>query len=120
MFGSSVEDARVTIPGDFHETGCLADDLNASNIMVHHVHVGDGSVPAVVQDLARETGGEAFVATDSKGLQRVFDQISGLRPDRFAPGGTVPMDFFAPFAVLGLIGLGGHLVGLCWGRYTPW
>lgn len=98
----------------------LADDLSASNIVVHHVHVGDGAVPAVVQDLARETGGEAFVATDSKGLQRVFEQISRLRPDRFAPGGTVPMDFLEPFALLGLVGLGGHLVGLCWGRYTPW
>ena len=55
-----------------------------------------------------------------KGLERVFEQIARLRPDRFAPGGTVPMDFFLPFAVLGLVGLGGHLVGLCWGRYTPW
>jgi Ca-activated chloride channel family protein len=111
------------VSSDLSDSGAalaLADDLNASNIMVHHVHVGNGSVPAVVQDLARETGGEAFVATDSKGLERVFEQISRLRPDRFAPGGTVPMDFFAPFAVLGLVGLGGHLVGLCWGRYTPW
>jgi Ca-activated chloride channel family protein len=98
----------------------LADELKASNITVHHVHVGNGAVPAVVQDLARETGGEAFVATDRQGLERVFDQIGRLRPDRFEPGGTVPMDFFLPFAILGLVGLGGHLVGLCWGRYTPW
>ena len=88
--------------------------------MVHHVHVGNGSVPAVVQDLARETGGEAFVATDSQGAG------AGLRSDLPAParsiraGGHRSHGLLPPFAVLGLVGLGGHLVGLCWGRYTPW
>lgn len=98
----------------------MADDLSASNITLFHVHVGTGAVPGMVQELARETGGEAFVATDRKGLERVFRHIDQLQPDRFAPGGTVPMDFFLPFAVVGLSALGLHLVGLFGGRYTPW
>ena len=98
----------------------MADDLSASNITLFHVHVGTGAVPGTVQELARETGGEAFVATDRKGLERVFRHIDQLQPDRFAPGGTVPMDFFLPFAVVGLCALGLHVVGLFGGRYTPW
>jgi Ca-activated chloride channel family protein len=98
----------------------LADELNAVNIQVFHVHVGTGQVPAVVQDLARETGGEAFVASDQTGLERVFARIDQMQPANFKPGGTVPMDFFMPFALVALCALGGHIVGLLGVRYTPW
>ena len=98
----------------------MADDLSASNITLFHVHVGTSAVPATVQELARETGGEAFVATDRKGLERVFRHIDQLQPDRFAPGGTVPMDFFLPFATVSALALGLHVVGLFGGRHTPW
>ncbi len=115
-----VSDGVSSDLGDSTSALALADDLSASNIVVYHVHVGNGSVPGVVQNLARETGGEAFVATDQKGLERVFRHIGQLRRDRFGPGGTVPMDFFLPFAVLSLVALGAHVVGLYGGRYTPW
>ena len=98
----------------------LSDDLIDSNITLYHVHVGNSAVPARVQDMARETGGEAFVASDRKGLERVFKHIDRLEPDTFARGGTVPMDFFFPFAVIGLSALGLHVLGLFGMRYTPW
>ena len=98
----------------------LSDDLIESNITLYHVHVGNSAVPARVQDMARETGGEAFVATDRKGLERVFKHIDRLKPDSFARGGTVPMDFFFPFAIIGLCALGLHVLGLFGMRYTPW
>ena len=115
-----VSDGMSSDIADASAALALADDLKASNITVFHVHVGTGSVPGTVQELARETGGEAFVATDRKGLGRAFQYIDQLRPDRFAPGGTVPMDFFMPFAVLSALALGMHVVGLFGGRYTPW
>lgn len=111
------------VSSDLNDSGgamSLADDLNASNITVFHVHVGTGQVPAVVQDLARETGGEAFIATDRKGLDRVFRRIDQMRPAHFEPGGTVPMDFFMPFALVSLCALGGQVVGLLGMRYSPW
>ncbi|MCH2136579.1 MAG: VWA domain-containing protein [Phycisphaerales bacterium] len=98
----------------------IADDLNANDITVYHVHVGTGSVPAVVQDLARETGGEAFVATNKRSLDNVFAHIDRLRPDRFERGGTVAVDWFAPFAITGLIAAGLHMIGLGGLRVTPW
>lgn len=98
----------------------VTDALEEAHITLYHVHVGTGQVPGVVQDIARESGGEAFIATDARSLEQVFDHIDRLKPDRFARGGTVPMDFFLPFAVLGLAGLAMHMVGLLWMRYTPW
>jgi Ca-activated chloride channel family protein len=98
----------------------LADDLKASAITVYHVHVGTSSVPRIVQDIARETGGEAFVATDQRSLDNVFAHIDRLRPDRFTRGGTVPVDFFLPFSIAGLVAAGGQLFGLGGLRFTPW
>ena len=49
-------------------------------ITLYHVHVGSGAVPTSVADLARETGGEAFAATDRKGLERIFLHIDRMRP----------------------------------------
>ena len=98
----------------------IADDLNADDITVYHVHVGTGSVPRIVQDIARETGGEAFVATDQRGLDNVFAHIDRLRPDRFTRGGTVPVDYFLPFSLAGLLAAGGQLIGLGGLRFTPW
>jgi Ca-activated chloride channel family protein len=98
----------------------LADELNEANITLYHVHVGSGAVPTIVQDMARETGGEGFIATDSQSLERVFAHIDRLRPDRFTRGGTVPVDFFLPFALAGLVALVIHIIGLLGLRYTPW
>lgn len=96
------------------------DMLKGAGITLYHVHVGGATIPTSVADLARETGGEAFAATDRKGLERIFNHIDRMRPAKFAPGGTVPMDFFMPFAVVGLVALGLHALGLLGLRYTPW
>jgi Ca-activated chloride channel family protein len=98
----------------------IADDLKANDVTVYHVHVGTGSVPGVVQDLARETGGEAFVATNQRSLDNVFAHIDRLQPERFHRGGTVPVDFYLPFSIAGLIAAAGHVLGLGGMRFTPW
>lgn len=98
----------------------IAELLEDSDITLYHVHVGTSSVPATVADLARQSGGEAFVATDRKGLDRVFDHIDRMRPAKFEPGGTVPMDNFLPFVLVALVALGLHVMGILGLRYTPW
>ena len=98
----------------------LSDMLERSNITLYHVHVGTSGVPMVVGDIAEQTGGEAFVATDRKGLDRIFDHIDRMQPAKFEPGGTVPMDFFLPFVIVAMSALGLHMLGLFGLRYTPW
>jgi len=109
--------------GDLNEPAQIMDVVDAldqSDITLYHVHVGTQSAPTNVQDLARGSGGESFVATDRKSLAKVFTHIDALEPDRFTRGGTVPMDWFKPFALIGLIAIAVHFVGLFWMRYTPW
>ena len=87
-----------------------SDLLNDGEIVVYHVHVGTASAPAVIADLARETGGESFVATDKRGIRRIFEHIDRMRP----------MDFYFPFALVGLAAIGLNTLGLLGLRYTPW
>jgi Ca-activated chloride channel homolog len=98
----------------------VGDELNDAGITLYHVHVGTEQVPYEVTEIANMTGGEAFVATDKTGLERVFRHIDLMQPARFKPATAIPMDWFPPFALAGLGVLGLHMIGLLGMRYTPW
>lgn len=100
--------------------GDVGSELADAGIVLYHVHVGSGQVPGEMREITRRTGGESFVAQDRRGLRSIFQHIDRMQPARFEPGGTVPMDFFGPFAFAALAGLGLQLVGLLGMRYTPW
>ncbi|MFK7961826.1 MAG: VWA domain-containing protein [Phycisphaerales bacterium] len=100
--------------------GDVGTELAEAGIVTYHVHVGTGQVPDEMRAITRQTGGDSFVATDRRGLDEIFTHIDRMQPARFAPGGTVPMDWFAPFSLAALAGLGVHLIGLLGIRVTPW
>ncbi|MEL7473462.1 MAG: vWA domain-containing protein [Planctomycetota bacterium] len=91
-----------------------------SGIQLFHIHVGSGAVPSEVADIAEQTGGDAFVATDEAGLQRIFAHIDAMRPERFRPAASVPTDETAMFAIVGLVLLGTQTLASLVMRYTPW
>ena len=94
--------------------------LNKAKITVYHVHVGTDPVPSEVAEIANATGGEAFVATDDSGLKRIFKHIDRMKPTRYKSATAIPMDFFQPFALMGLCLLGAYNLGAFGLRYTPW
>ncbi len=98
----------------------VATELKDANITLFHVHVAEDAIPQEVVDIAEATGGRAFEATDRVSLARVFRHIDAMKPARYIPQGTVPMDFFIPFAIAGLACLGLHVLSLFGLRYTPW
>ena len=98
----------------------LADEMNAAKITVYHVHVGTDPVPSEVTEIANATGGEAFVATDENGLRRIFKHIDRMKPAHFKSATAIPMDFFQPFALVGLCLLCALAFGAFGLRYTPW
>ncbi len=98
----------------------IAAELKEAKITLFHIHVADDAIPQEVVDIADQTGGRAFEASDRSSLARVFQHIDAMKPARYIPQGTVPMDFFVPFAITGLAFLALHLVGLLGVRYTPW
>ncbi|MFM2164678.1 MAG: hypothetical protein RL325_1115 [Planctomycetota bacterium] len=102
------------------ESETIAEELKAAGITVYHIHIDESDVPPDVRDLVEATGGEAFAGTDINSLSAVFKHIDRMKPARFAPAGTVPLDEFGPFAVAALALAGLHAVGLLFARYTPW
>ena len=106
--------------GTGNEESDIVEELRAAGITIYHVHVANDPIPEEVITIAHGTGGEAFQATDRASIKRVFSHIDRMRPAKFNPAGTVPMDHFAPFALVALACLGLHLVGLLGLRYTPW
>ena len=71
-------------------------------------------------ELARRTGGEAFVAGDPAALQAVFEKIDAMQPAKFKPETPIPADNFRPFALAGLSMLALQLLSLFGIRFTPW
>lgn len=99
----------------------IADELRNAGITMYYIHVAqDTEIQTEVQDIARETGGEAMVASDPDSLKQVFQHIDRMKPARFKPAGTMPMDHFRPFALAAIALVGVHLLGLLGARYTPW
>ena len=115
-----VSDGESSDLGEGFAEADYAKELQDAKITLYHIHVGAEDIPQEVVDIAHQTGGQAFAARDASSLKRVFDHIDRMKPAQFTPGGTVPMDHFAPFAIAALGLLGVHLVGLLGVRHTPW
>lgn len=98
----------------------IANELDEARITLFHIHVAEDAIPQEVVEIAERTGGQAFEATDRSALTRVFKRIDAMKPARYIPQGAVPMDFFLPFALVGLGLAGLHVIGLLGVRYTPW
>lgn len=96
------------------------DEMKQANITVYHIHVGTGQAPSTVMELANNTGGESFVATDEAGLKRIFRHIDLMKPARFKPSTAIPMDYYQPFAFAGLGLLAVFGLAAFGMRYTPW
>ncbi|MFO0962582.1 MAG: vWA domain-containing protein [Phycisphaerales bacterium] len=98
----------------------IGNELKDAGIVLYHIHIDESDVPAPIVELAQTTGGDAFAATDAASMSAIFRHIDRMKPARFAPVGTVPMDDFRPFATVLLALLGAHAIGLLALRYTPW
>lgn len=98
----------------------IGEELKDAGITCYHIHIDESEVPSEVRDLVELTGGESFASIDPQSLRSVFDHIDRMKPARFAPAGTVPLDKFGPFAVVLLTLASLHALGLLFARYTPW
>ena len=98
----------------------LSRQLSDAGITMYHIHIGSDSIPAAVSSIARATGGDAFLATNSDGLRLIFNHIDQMEPARFRPNASVPVDYFEPFVLIGIIALALYALSLLKWRYTPW
>ncbi len=98
----------------------IAKKLNADNIVVYGIHISSGNVPDPIVNVTQLTGGEVFNPGQPEALQAVFNRIDEMQETKIEKVSAETMDWFGPFAVVGL-GIGAlMLLGLLGMRYTPW
>lgn len=98
----------------------IAKRLRRDGITLFAVNIQDQEARGEVVNLARMTGGEVFNPGDVKALEGVFRRIDEMAKARIEQGTAELVDWFWPFALVGLSVLGLYSVLLLWLRYTPW
>jgi len=98
----------------------IANKLKQEKIKVYAIHIGSGTVPEEVANIANMTGGASFPAGDQNGLNLIFrtiEQMSKAKLKRLTPN---PVDFYYPFIIAGFSILGLRILCLFGLRYNPW
>ena len=98
----------------------ISDRLNQARITMYHIHIGSDTIPDAVSSIAEETGGQAFLATNTDGLKLIFDHIDRMQPAKFVSVASVPVDYFDPFVLVALSVLSLWVSSLFKWRFTPW
>lgn len=98
----------------------VANKLKDDNIIVYAIHISTGEVPDAIINITSLTGGEAFAAGDVEGLKSIFASIDGMQQAEMERTAADAVDYYQPFAIVGLSLVGLSLVCSLGLRYTPW
>ena len=105
--------------GEELDLSSIAQELAEQNISVYLICV-QTSPPTQMYTIAAGTGGAVFQANDPAMLQDVFKQIDGMQKVKLKQLKPSTMDYFKPFALVGLILVGLQCLTLFGLRYNPW
>jgi Ca-activated chloride channel family protein len=95
-------------------------DFQAANITVFCIIAAPFDPQEEVVNICRNTGGEAFRADDESALPAVFKKIDEMKQAKLTSSFVETLDYFEPFAYLGLALTLLWLLTLFGLRYTPW
>ena len=98
----------------------IARELRDDNIVVYSIHIGGGASPPEVSTITNITGGASFSPSDVQGLNQVFRRIDQMQVAELKRTYAEVVDWFRPFAIVGLVLCSLCLVSLMGLRYTPW
>jgi Ca-activated chloride channel family protein len=94
--------------------------LKAHKIVVFAIALNDEGFTPGLEDIANETGGQAFKALTPQTLKVVFDRIDQMKKVEIRETRPEVIDFFEPFLPTALILLGVQVFALFVLRFTPW
>lgn len=98
----------------------IANQLKGNNIVVYAIHVAENEVPDQIINITSYTGGEAFAAGDVDGLASVFTRIDDMQQAEMERTAADAVDYYTPYAMVGLSLVGLSLICSLGLRYTPW
>jgi Ca-activated chloride channel family protein len=102
------------------EDAAIAKELKDANITVFCVLASNEEPQSEVVSICHATGGESFGAEDPGKLDAVFRKIDRMKLAKITPTFVETLDYYEPFALVGIALLA--LNGLLWFglRYSPW
>jgi len=98
----------------------IARILRDDGIVVYTIHIGKGVTPPEVSAISTITGGQAFQPEDSQALTYVFQQIDQMQVAKLKRSFAELLDWYSPFAIVGLALVGFGLLSFIAVRFTPW
>lgn len=98
----------------------VARQLQAGRTAVYAIHVAEGSPPAEIELICRDTGGAVFAAGDPAALADVFARIDKMRPARIEQTAPETIDHFLPSCLAGIALLACSVLAHFGLRVTPW
>lgn len=98
----------------------IAKKLKRDGITLFAVNIQESDARGEIVNLSRMTGGEVFNPGDQKALADVFATIDKMTKAKVEQGTAELVDWFWPFAIVGLSVLGLYGLVQLGLRYTPW
>lgn len=102
------------------KAAAVAKELKAKNIVVYVASIRNGTPPEELTTLAKGTGGEIFESGDMTALRGVFTRIDGLQRAKLVDAQTTWLEYFQPFAWIGLALTSLFQLAAFGLRFTPW
>ncbi len=97
----------------------VAEELRAANVVTYVISVQQSIHPSMIR-ISSATGGAVFQAGDPAALSTIFEHIDEMQKSRIKQKAPLMLDFFGPFACLGLAVLAIKMLTMFGLRYTPW
>jgi Ca-activated chloride channel family protein len=94
--------------------------LRRNKITVFAISINEAEVSPGLENIARETGGQAFRAFTPQALKVVFDRIDEMKKVEVRATKPEVLDFLDPFLPWALGVLGAQVLVLFGLRFTPW
>jgi len=102
------------------QAAVVARELKAKNIVVYVISIRNGTPPEELRTVAEVTGGEIFESGDLPALRNVFKKIDGLERAKLVEAQTTWLEYYRPFAWIGLALLALSQAAAFGLRFTPW
>lgn len=102
------------------QAAVIARELKKKNIVVYIISIRNGAPPEELRTVSQITGGEIFESGDIAALRSVFQRIDGLQRAKLVAAQTTWLEFYIPFALVGLVLLALQQAAAFGLRFTPW
>jgi len=102
------------------QAAVIARELKQKNIVVYVISIRNLPAAEELKTVTQITGGQTFESADEATLQSVFNRIDSLQRAKLVVAQTTWLDFYQPFAMVGLVLLGLTQAATFGLRFTPW